>query len=452
MIDETDANHSPPIRGRRSIFASATRSLTDHLILVLSVLFLFSSAMFVLWERHLSGRLIERVALEDAYVFSTSFSEFRALYTTEVVDRVQEHGIVVTHDYRNQKGAIPLPSTLTMELSHRIGIARPGSEVRFYSPYPFPWRNEGGARDQFEKEAFRVLSKDPKQHYYRFEDYNHRRSLRYAVADVTTPACARCHNDHPDSPKRNWQVGEVMGVIEIIQPLDNVAAMATRNELERFLLFGLSTVSALVGIALTIGRLRRNSADLAKRNDKLLELMRALEDANNKLERLSLTDGLTNLFNRRALDLFLATEWKRAIREHTCLSLIMIDIDFFKNYNDNYGHARGDRCLQRVASVVGTTARRAGDLAVRYGGEEFLLVLLKTNLKDAVQVAEELRHKVELLRISHAYSETADHVTIALGVAAVAPTQESKLQWLLEEVDQRLYRAKTSGRNRVCSS
>jgi diguanylate cyclase (GGDEF)-like protein len=167
------------------------------------------------------------------------------------------------------------------------------------------------------------------------------------------------------------------------------------------------------------------------------------------LVRLSRNDGLTGIANRRHFDEFYQQEWKRALRDETPLSLILCDIDFFKNYNDTYGHQAGDDCLRAVAGVLQSGLRRPGDLAARYGGEEFIVVLPGTLREGALAVAESLRRAVEALAIPHSASAAAPVVTISLGISFTVPGSGESSADLLAAADKALYRAKEGGRNRV---
>lgn len=175
-----------------------------------------------------------------------------------------------------------------------------------------------------------------------------------------------------------------------------------------------------------------------------------LERKNAELEALSCRDGLTGILNRRGFDDYLSKEWLRAIREVRELGLLLIDIDFFKTYNDNYGHQGGDECLRRVAYVMGSTLKRPRDVVARYGGEEFAVILPDTNLVGASKIAESLRHAIDSMNIPHAHSKVTDHVTISIGVASVRPTPTQTAEMLVEMSDKALYEAKRSGRNRFC--
>ncbi|WP_345773743.1 diguanylate cyclase domain-containing protein [Azospirillum endophyticum] len=167
------------------------------------------------------------------------------------------------------------------------------------------------------------------------------------------------------------------------------------------------------------------------------------------LRSLSFLDGLTGIANRRRFDDTMTREWRRCARSHLPLSLIILDVDHFKAYNDQYGHQSGDECLRIVAEVLSERARRPSDLVARYGGEEFVCLLPETDGAGATDVAEGFRAAVAQRRIPHAQSPVARHVTISLGVASVIPSAESGPDRLAEMADQLLYRAKRAGRNRV---
>lgn len=175
----------------------------------------------------------------------------------------------------------------------------------------------------------------------------------------------------------------------------------------------------------------------------------ALEHANARLAELSSTDGLTGIANRRRFDETLAEEWKRCMRHHEPLALIMVDIDHFKRYNDHYGHLAGDECLRQVAQILRGCIRRAGELAARYGGEEFVLLLPNTDLAYARQTAQRAVEQLHAAALPHANSPTAPQVTLSMGIASAMPDPSFTGEALIEAADSALYRAKNHGRNRV---
>ncbi len=167
------------------------------------------------------------------------------------------------------------------------------------------------------------------------------------------------------------------------------------------------------------------------------------------LKHLSYHDGLTQVANRSHFDDYLKDEWKRATRNQSPLSLIMIDIDNFKLFNDFYGHVHGDECLKRVAEAIKNSLERPTDLAARYGGEEFSCILPSTSLAGAAQLAEQIRINIYQLAIPHPKSLTDSIVTISLGVSQIIPTQGDKITEFIQQADRKLYRAKKEGRNRI---
>jgi diguanylate cyclase (GGDEF)-like protein len=202
--------------------------------------------------------------------------------------------------------------------------------------------------------------------------------------------------------------------------------------------FSSAEVVARVENQLKISRLQRH---LAQKNAEL-------ERANRMLQSLSYVDALTGVPNRRHFDELLDQEWRRALRDESSMCVILIDVDLFKAFNDNYGHQSGDDCLKHVAVEVSGVLRRGGDLAARYGGEEFGVVLPATEAPGALVVAEDMRRRVEGLKVPHKGSPFKV-VTISLGVKALRPGPQDTPETILAAADRALYRAKETGRNRV---
>lgn len=175
-----------------------------------------------------------------------------------------------------------------------------------------------------------------------------------------------------------------------------------------------------------------------------------LKETNNRLEKMSLSDGLTGIPNRRSFDIYLNTSWKNVIRSQKPISMIMVDIDYFKHYNDCYGHLKGDDCLVLVANAMDLSILRPLDYVARYGGEEFAVILPETDEEGALFVAETIRMNIENLKISHEKSKVSEYVTISLGVASILPNQEERIENFIDMSDKALYQAKLSGRNKVC--
>lgn len=245
-------------------------------------------------------------------------------------------------------------------------------------------------------------------------------------------------------------------LLDVIMPdMDGFEVFRRLRMIESLVNVPVIFVTALEGAADELCGLKLGAADyIAKPYN--LEITRhrvknhlELKRQRDLLVNISLTDVLTGIPNRRRFDELLELEWKRAVRSGAMLSLLMIDIDCFKQYNDTYGHVSGDECLKKIARTLCQTLKRPFDLMARYGGEEFGCVLPETDAAGAVHVAEVLREKVESLNIPHDCSQVAPYVTVSVGVASMVPSLSMSFITLVEEADAALYKAKTGGRNRV---
>ncbi|MGL5082893.1 MAG: diguanylate cyclase domain-containing protein [Microcoleaceae cyanobacterium] len=196
-------------------------------------------------------------------------------------------------------------------------------------------------------------------------------------------------------------------------------------------------------------KLAEQTQQLQRMNQELQQMAEQLQQVNFELQQLAITDSLTELANRRQFDAFLTHEWLRMMREKQVLSLIFCDVDFFKDYNDRYGHPQGDLCLQQIAQVIRRTVQRPGDLAARYGGEEFVVILPNTPAEGAFTVSELIRQAVKSLRIPHAGSKISEVVTLSLGVSSWVPSLDFSPEDLIKVADQALYEAKQAGRDRT---
>lgn len=187
----------------------------------------------------------------------------------------------------------------------------------------------------------------------------------------------------------------------------------------------------------------------------LLAVVETLRDnteqklAQMALHSLAVRDSLTGLANRRSFDEKLGADWLHSQREQCSMALMLLDVDHFKRYNDTYGHQKGDSCLKEVSDAISSQVFRPTDLAARYGGEEFAVIMATTTLEGALHVAERIREAVSALALPHSGSDTEDHVTVSIGVAAVTPTEDLRPEDLVAAADAALYRAKHAGRDRV---
>ncbi|MEY2977711.1 MAG: GGDEF domain-containing response regulator [Prochlorotrichaceae cyanobacterium] len=186
-------------------------------------------------------------------------------------------------------------------------------------------------------------------------------------------------------------------------------------------------------------------------HSQLIVINSQLQVANQELKDIAYIDELTNLFNRRSLDTALAREWIHSLQSSSPLSLIMCDVDCFKQFNDTYGHPAGDRCLQQVGEVIRSSIRWPVDIGARYGGEEFTIVLTNTPLMNAVRVAERVRTEIFALNIPHQNTLVRDTavVTLSLSVSSTQTSSYSSLEDFIQDADRKLYQAKAQGRNQV---
>ncbi len=180
---------------------------------------------------------------------------------------------------------------------------------------------------------------------------------------------------------------------------------------------------------------------------KLNETINQLEEYNQYLEKISHQDGLTEIANRRYFDNRLQQEWRRLQREENPLSLILIDIDYFKQYNDYFGHLEGDECLKQVAKALRETVKRPMDLVARYGGEEFAVILPNTENSGAIQVAQQIQKAIYDLEITQNPNCLFSHVTVSLGIATTIPDDNQPISFLISQADSALYQSKNNGRN-----
>jgi two-component system chemotaxis family response regulator WspR len=198
-----------------------------------------------------------------------------------------------------------------------------------------------------------------------------------------------------------------------------------------------------------------NARKIYREMNNVEMILLAIEDiterkkVEEKLKLIASLDGLTGIANRRRFENTINLEWRRAMRSENPISLIMVDVDYFKNYNDTHGHLAGDSCLKKIARTITNSIKRAGNFAARYGGEEFVVILPATNAEGAYLFAESLRQKIENLNIEHNKSKVGKNVTVSLGVSTAAPKKGSTHVKLLSLADKALYEAKQGGRNRV---
>ncbi|WP_341501215.1 ATP-binding protein [Gallaecimonas sp. GXIMD4217] len=262
----------------KSVLARIAALKQGQLALVMGGLFLAGMIFTLFYVQRLQSQLVQSTVLEHSQLYTQALSEFRSIYTSEVVARAKAQGLEITHDYESRPGALPLPATLSMKLGEQIGARSHGAQARLYSAYPFPWRSQqgGGLQDAFARDAWTFLQANPGQHYSRFETVQGQSVLRFASADLMQPACVQCHNSHPDSPKSDWQVGDVRGVLEVIYPMNRITSAANASMTDLILvLLGITAlmVACIWAVILSLGKAKEQAEQASQTKSMFLACM-----------------------------------------------------------------------------------------------------------------------------------------------------------------------------------
>jgi len=249
---------------------------------------------------NLTWDLVSSNALKNAALYSEALTEFRTLYTSEVVSRVQPHGVDIAHDYQMRPGAIPLPATLSIILGQSIAEHGSGGKVKLYSDYPFPWRKKKRQPlDEFEINALNYLRENPTEPYYRFDDNQDVSILRYATADRMRPQCVACHNNHADTPRKGWKTGDVRGVLSITLPIDQLFVRTQEQLWQTFFLMILVLSITLIGIGLALRMARARILAEETNRVKAQFLVNVSHELRTPLNGVL---GLAELLKKTALD------------------------------------------------------------------------------------------------------------------------------------------------------
>ena len=256
--------------------------LHKHVIPVLSVLFTLCLLVIYLHISQVKEQMVTAIAFRGADVYTRALSEMRRWYTTEIVERLHAQGIQASADYQDHDGEIPLPATLSEMLGQRLVVGRSGEHVRLLSPFPFSHIGDSQkGMDKFQQDAWKAFEQNSKQPFYRFEQLNGHESLRFATADIMGEGCVTCHNNHPNSPKRDWKVGQVGGMIEVIYPIDSLAAKADLNWKDTYVMMGGLILLWVGGFGLVVQKLGRVAGEL---EDQVARRTSDLHESNRQLE------------------------------------------------------------------------------------------------------------------------------------------------------------------------
>lgn len=254
----------------------------------------------------------------------------------------------------------------------------------------------------------------------------------------------------PPSDKQLQEIAEIIGMRTEV--LSEEFKLLPKGEEKKFL----NIIEWIKALSHQIAAMAYENHVLSNNLSRLSHVERELDkyrSQNVELQRLAALDDMTQIANRRRFENRLSQEWSRNQREKSNLAVIICDIDFFKAYNDTYGHIKGDEALYAVAQAISETLKRPTDLVARFGGEEFAIILPNTDISGARQVAEEVKKAIADLRIEHKASMIHPYITVSFGGAALIPSADQSAKTLIEKADRALYRAKSNGRNRIfCAS
>ncbi|MCC3407698.1 MAG: DUF3365 domain-containing protein [Microcoleus sp. PH2017_10_PVI_O_A] len=249
--------------------AAISQLIYKRILLAVTILFCVGVGVAMANMSRLSSTLIQAQALQNATLYAQAIKEARTLYSSDVISPLNTaKSINFTHDYNpiSTKATVPVPATFLIELGNHITKKNPEVSVRLYSDYPFPWRREeGGVRDDFERQAITYLTQNPTGQFFRSEDFRGKPAFRYAEADILTPSCVNCHNTNRDSPKKDWKVGDVRGILEITQPLETITQKTRGGLKDLFLLLAGLSILGITGLTLALSRLRQNAKQLEQR-------------------------------------------------------------------------------------------------------------------------------------------------------------------------------------------
>jgi signal transduction histidine kinase len=256
--------------------------LHKHTILVLTVLFGLCLLVIYFHISHLKTQMVTAMAFRGADIYIRALKEMRTWYTVEVVQRLHDQGIEASGGYREQQGKIPLPETLSRNLGSRLVAGRPDERLQLLSPYPFFQEDvSDGLLDGFQQEAWEFFTEHPDEVFYRVERVNGRESLRFAKADRMQRECVECHNGHSQSPKRDWHIGQVGGMLEVVYPVDSLETVVGMNWQETYGLMGMLVFLWMGGFGLVVLKLGRVANEL---EEQVRERTGALQEANRQLE------------------------------------------------------------------------------------------------------------------------------------------------------------------------
>ncbi len=326
-----------------------------RIIIIIFVLFSFISIAMILHTKTIQQDAVISSGLQSAKLYSNAISTFRTIYTSEVITIASKNGLSITHGHNNND-AIPLPATLTIMLGNKIGESGVGEKVGLYSPYPFPWREKtGGLRDEFSKKAWAHFSKNKTDPYYAIITENNNKFLRYATADTMRESCITCHNSHADSPKTDWKLGDVRGILDVTIPLDNIL---TNTEYDLTFTIVIYVVLAILGVLGIIFMMSKHKYEADELEDAVK--MRTNELEQERLKAIEANNSKTEFLSRMSHELRTPMN---AVLGFTQLMQLDAKSETEKMYCDEITHA-GDHLLELINEVLDLAKIESGNLDI----------------------------------------------------------------------------------------
>ena len=381
--------------------------------------------------------LIESQALQSSQTYIQAIRTAWTVYHDDVLQRLSSiDEVTVSPRYKTIEGSVPTPIAYLTQLSKQLQ-AIPGHPQFFIrtntSSSP---AKQDALVDPFQKNVqdYFLTHDDAFYQVGMAEGYQ---AFNYAEPIIMESSCIACHQTLENPAVSDWQTGEIIGFLAVRQPLTNMIQIVNEN----VQIIGL--ISGLLGSVGVAGGI------LTRRHWKASEqlLRDELEQKTIALERLDLTDALTQVANQRQFSKALNQEWRRVWRQNGHLSLLICNIDYFKQYNDIYGLQAGDHCLKQVAQAIQTELKRAGDLVARHQGDEFYVLLPETNAAESEEVAAILLDAIHRLKIVHAQSDVSPYISISIGIASTNPNKGRHPDELIAHAEKALYTLKQSSRN-----
>ncbi|NEQ95929.1 MAG: diguanylate cyclase [Cyanothece sp. SIO2G6] len=396
--------------------------------------------MIVISVLNFGHSLVQAQALQYAQTYTQTLKTSWALYHDAVIQPLASvDGVQVSPNYQVLQGGIPAPATYFLHLSERLQTQPEQPQLLLRSDYPFPQRqNNIESPDAFQREALDYLIDHPTDNFFQMDVADDMATLHYAEPLVMEASCVACHNTHADSPRQNWQVGMVSGILTVQQPLSGIRHWVYQGTQQIGVLVGV-----LAGVGIFGGMMVKMEGEQAWQR-----LRDEVQQKTVALDRLDLTDALTHIANRRQCFEALDKEWRRVWRQHGHLSLLLCDVDYFADYNELYGTQTGDECLRAIAQTLEQQLKRAGDVVARIGDDEFCIVLPETTAPEAEEVAAIIMDAVHNLKIVHAKSDVSPYVSLSIGIASTSPSKSHQPEDLLKLAEQVLHKdVKQLGRN-----